>query len=65
MNILRGRLGKRKMAKFAGVKVKDVDRSLARLADQGYLRYRKIKGGYKFTLYPEPVTVRKLDLRNN
>ncbi|MBA7564402.1 hypothetical protein ES695_17640 [Candidatus Atribacteria bacterium 1244-E10-H5-B2] len=62
MNILRGRLGKRKMAKFAGVKVKDVDRSLARLADQGYLRYKKIKGSkYQFILYPEPVNEIKLN----
>ena len=50
------------MAKFAGVKVKDVDRSLARLADQGYLRYKKIKGSkYQFILYPEPVNEIKLN----
>jgi len=62
MNVLRGRLGKRKMAKFAGVKCQDVDKSLARLADQGYLRYSKIKGGiYKFTLYPEPMNEIKLN----
>ena len=62
MNILKGKLGKRKMAKFAGVKVKDVDRSLARLADQGYLEYRKVKGGeYQFVLYPLPVNEIKLN----
>ncbi len=56
MNILRGKLGKRKMAKFTGVKCQDVDRSLANLASMGYLEYEKIKGGiYKFILYPEPV----------
>ena len=62
MNILRGRLGKRKMAKFAGVKVKDVDRSLANLANLGYLEYRKVKGGeYQFILYPEPMNEIKLN----
>jgi len=63
MNILKGKLGKREMAKFAGVKIKDVDRSLADLADMGYLKYRKIKGGiYKFTLYPEPI--KEIELNN-
>ncbi|MBA7518739.1 hypothetical protein ES705_10812 [subsurface metagenome] len=63
MNILSGKLGKRKMAKFAGVKIKDIDESLANLADMGYLKYRKIKGGiYKFTLYPEPV--KEIELNN-
>ncbi|MBA7535325.1 hypothetical protein ES705_27578 [subsurface metagenome] len=50
------------MAKFAGVKVKDVDRSLANLASLGYIRYRKIKGGiYKFTLFSNPIE-RELEL---
>ncbi len=61
MNILSGKLGKLKMAKFAGVKVKDVDRSLANLANMGYIKYRKSKGGYRFTLYPEPVREIKLN----
>lgn len=56
MNILKGKLGKRKMAKFAGVKCRDVDKSLANLADQGYLKYKKLKGGiYKFTLFSDPI----------
>ena len=56
MNVMRGKLGKRKMAKFAGVKCQDVDKSLADLASMGYLEYSKIKGGiYKFTLYPERI----------
>ncbi|MBA7496382.1 hypothetical protein ES702_06990 [subsurface metagenome] len=57
MNILSGKLSKKDMARFAGVEtLSEVDKSLARLADQGYLKYRKIKGGiYKFTLYPEPI----------
>ena len=52
------------MAKFAGVEtLSAVDKSLARLADQGYLRYSKIKGGiYKFTLYPEPI--KEVELNN-
>ncbi|MBA7561286.1 hypothetical protein ES695_07250 [Candidatus Atribacteria bacterium 1244-E10-H5-B2] len=63
MNILKGKLGKRKMAKFAGVKCQDVDKSLANLASMGYLKYKKIKGGiYKFTLYPEPV--KEIELNN-
>ena len=56
MNIMKGKLGKREMAKFAGVKCQDVDRSLANLASLGYLEYKKMKGGiYQFILYPEPV----------
>ena len=63
MNILKGKLGKRKMAKFAGVKCQDVDKSLANLVSLGYLKYSKIKGGiYKFTLYPEPV--KEIELNN-
>ncbi|MBA7496894.1 hypothetical protein ES702_07503 [subsurface metagenome] len=64
MNILSGKLGKRDMARFAGVEtLSEVDKSLARLADQGYLRYSKIKGGiYKFTLYPEPI--KEIELNN-
>ena len=64
MNILKGKLGKRKMAKFAGVKCQDVDRSMAHLASLGYLEYKKMKGGeYQFTLYPEPV--KELTLSND
>jgi len=64
MNVLKGKLNKRDMARFAGVEtLSKVDESLARLADQGYLKYKKIKGGiYKFTLYPEPI--REIELNN-
>jgi len=64
MNILRGRLNKRDMARFAGVEtLSEIDKSLARLADLGYLEYKKIKGGnYQFTLYSEPV--KELTLSN-
>jgi len=64
MNILNGKLSKKDMARFAGVEtLSEVDKSLARLADQGYLKYRKIKGGiYKFTLYPEPT--KEIELNN-
>ncbi|MBA7496507.1 hypothetical protein ES702_07116 [subsurface metagenome] len=64
MNVLRGKLNKKNMARFAGVEtLSAVDKSLARLADQGYIRYKKIKGGiYKFTLYPEPV--KEIELNN-
>jgi len=63
MNVLRGKLNKKNMARFAGVKIKDIDESLADLANMGYLKYRKIKGGiYKFTLYPEPV--KEIELNN-
>lgn len=65
MNILKGRLNKKEMARFAGVEFRKVDKSLSRLSDMGYLKYKKIRGGYKFTLYPEPVTVKELELRNN
>ena len=64
MNILKGKLNKKDMARFAGVEtLSKVDESLARLADMGYLRYRKVKGGiYRFILYPEPV--KELQLGN-
>jgi len=64
MNILKGKLNKRDMARFAGVEtLSKIDESLTRLADQGYLKYRKIKGGiYKFTLYPEPI--KEIELNN-
>jgi len=61
MNILKGKLGKRKMAKFAGVKCQDVDKSLANLASLGYIEYKKNKGGeYTFILYPQPVRIKEL-----
>ena len=62
MNILQGKLNKKQMARFAGVEIKEVDKSLAHLADLGYLRWKKIKGQYQFTLYPEPATIRELEL---
>ncbi|MBA7543149.1 hypothetical protein ES705_35476 [subsurface metagenome] len=66
MNILKGKLNKKEMARFAGVKIKDVDRSLANLANMGYLKFKKIKGGkYQFMLYPEPVRIRELELRSS
>lgn len=55
MNILKGKLNKKEMARFTGVGLREVDVSLSRLSDMGYIEYRKIKGGYKFTLYPSPV----------
>ena len=63
MNVLSGKLNKKNMAKFAGVEtLSAVDKSLTRLADMGYLKYKKIKGGiYKFTLYPEPIKEIKLN----
>ena len=63
MNILSGKLNKREMSRFIGSR--EVDKSLDRLSDLGYIKYRKVKSGYEFTLYSRPVTVRKLDLRNN
>jgi len=63
MNILKGKLGKKEMARFTGVKSQELDKSLIRLTDMGYLKYRKIKGKkYKFILYPEPV--KELELNN-
>ena len=64
MNILKEKLNKKDMARFAGIAtLTEVDQGLARLADQGYLKYEKIKGGiYQFILYPEPV--RELDLKS-
>ncbi len=61
MNILSGKLNKREMSRFIGSR--EVDKSLDRLSDLGYIKYRKIKGGkYQFILYPEPV--RELELNN-
>lgn len=56
MNILKGKLNRKDMSRFVGVESREVDKSLTRLSDLGYIKYRKIKGGeYRFTLYPEPV----------
>jgi len=64
MNILKGELNKKQMAKFVGVEFQEVDKSLAHLAELGFLRYKKIKDGkYQFTLYPSPV--RELRIGNN
>jgi len=64
INILKGVLNRKEMARFVGVKPRDVDIALAKLVSLGYFKYRKIKGGkYKFTLFPEPIT--ELELRNN
>lgn len=62
MNILEGRLSKREMSRFAGVEFSEVDKSLNRLVDMGFLRYKKINGKYKFTLYSEPVTIREFSI---
>jgi len=62
MNILKGRLNRKDMSRFVGVESKKIDKSLARLSDLGYIKYRKIKGGsYRFILYPEPVNEIKLN----
>ena len=56
MNILKGKLDRKEMSRFVGVESREVDKSLTRLSDLGYIKYRKIKGGeYRFTLYPEPM----------
>jgi len=55
LNILKGKLNKKQMARFAGVEFKEVDKSLDHLEELGYLKYKKIKGKYQFILYPEPV----------
>jgi len=66
INILKGKLNKKDMARFVGVEtLSKVDNSLNRLSDMGYLEYKKIKGGiYRFTLYPEPVKVKELEFNN-
>ncbi|MBA7576084.1 hypothetical protein ES708_17921 [subsurface metagenome] len=66
MNILKGKLGKKEMARFTGVKPRELDSSLARLANLGWLKYNKIKGGkYQFILYPEPVRIMELKLSSS
>lgn len=63
MNILKGKLNKRAMARFAGVEIGEVDKSLKLLSELGYLQYEKIRNGrYKFILFPEPVNVRELKI---
>ena len=63
MNILKGKLNRKDMSRFVGVKSREVDKSLTRLSNLGYIKYRKIKGGnYRFILYPEPVN--ELELKN-
>ncbi|MBA7643745.1 hypothetical protein ES703_51478 [subsurface metagenome] len=66
MNILKGKLDRKEMARFVGVKPREVDLSLARLTNMGYLKFKKNKGGsYQFTLYPEPVRIKVLELRSS
>jgi len=55
MNVLRGRLNRKDMSKFIGVKSKKLDNSLARIADRGYISYEKIDDKYHFIMFPEPV----------
>jgi len=63
MNILKGRLTRTEISRFVGVEEKDLEKSLNRLADLGYLSYEKIKRGkYSFILFPEKVEVRELIL---
>ena len=66
MNILKGKLNKKEMARFVGVESREVDKSMARLASLGWLKYNKIKGGkYQFILYPEPVRIMELKLSSS
>ncbi len=66
MNILKGKLNKKEMARFTGVRPREVDKSLTHLSDLGYIKYRKIKGGkYQFILYPEPVRIMELKLSSS
>jgi len=60
MNILKGKLNKKQMARFAGVEIGDVDKSLDHLVDMGFISWEKIRGEYKFVLYSQPVTTREL-----
>jgi len=63
LNILKGKLNKKEMAKFTGVKPRELDITLKRIANQGFIKYEKVKGGeYQFILYPEPV--RELEIKN-
>ena len=55
MNILKGRLNKREMSRFIGVKPREVDKSLAKIAGMGYISYFKAKDKYSFIVFPEPV----------
>jgi Mn-dependent DtxR family transcriptional regulator len=53
---MRGRLTKKQLVGFLGVSLQEVDSSLDKLSDQGYLKYEKVKNGkYSFTFYPAPV----------
>ncbi len=62
MNVLKGKLNRKDMSRFVGVKSREVDKSLDRLSDMGYIKYEKSKGGnYRFILYPEPVNEIKLN----
>ncbi|MBA7521981.1 hypothetical protein ES705_14093 [subsurface metagenome] len=55
MNILKGRLNKKEMARFVGVNSREVDKSLAIFKEKGYISYEKIRGKYHFILFGEPV----------
>ena len=65
MNVLKGKLNKREMFRYFGgaETLSKIDESLARLADMGYLKTKKIRGGmYKFTLFSEPI--KEIELNN-
>lgn len=55
MNVLKGKLTKVEMARFVGVKSREVDKSLAIFKEKGYIAYEKIQGKYHFILLREPV----------
>ncbi|MBA7560829.1 hypothetical protein ES695_14320 [Candidatus Atribacteria bacterium 1244-E10-H5-B2] len=60
MNVLKGRLNKKDMSRFIGVKSRKLDSSLARISNLGYITYEKIKGKYHFIVFGEPVKELKL-----
>lgn len=55
MNVLKGKLSKKNMSRFVGVKPRELDKSLARLNDMGHITYEKIRGKYYFVVFGEPV----------
>lgn len=65
MNILKGKLNKKQMTKFAGVEIQEVDKSLDHLADLGFLKCKKVGKNYHFILYPEACARNGIKFTNN
>ena len=63
MNIMKGKLNKKEMCRFLGLKSieskKEIDKTLDLWSNRGYISYEKIGRKYSFILFGKPVTEAK------